>query len=276
MYNFHMPSKRTDKFIIPTGAPIYATYLPDYESDPDFAPLRKMFNENRFSVSKIGIPYRVINHWDEIGLLANSFRENERGWRKFTLVEMAWITLIKHLRSFGFPLEKVRKVKSSIMKSTGKSYGRFELYLVAALFTTTDPYVGVLPDGTAALTSPMEMELFRSVQEPDDILIIPLRRILKEIGVSVPDIDPDSFADEKGSALKRSIFEEGNKAVTIKIHNNEIAELEATKVVISENPRLQDIKKHIQEGHLFGDIVTHIADGKAQSVEVKKRIRFKK
>ena len=274
------PGKRMyDNFAIMSGAVLSDEYfIPEYESSPELQDIRAMFNEERFTVAETKIPYRQINFWDEHGLLANRIR-NDNEWHKFSAVEVAWIRIIKHLRDFGMSLDKIAKTKERVMRKDPlheNRYGEFEFYLFAALFSNTDPYVAVLPDGNAGLNSPAEMEFLRPVREPMDMIIIPLRRILKEVGVNVPDIDPQSMIDRKEMTLRQSIYHEGNKEVRVKLKDNKISEIETTKVAQPENPHVRDVHQYVKDSRIFGDVITHMADGKPQSIEIKRRRRFDK
>ena len=267
--------KRSNNFVIPSGAPLYGTYITDYISSGHFTEIRVMFNKEQFSVASTDIAYRLINYWDENGLLPDSVRKNARGWRKFSVVEMAWIRIIKHFRDFGVPLEKIARAKKGIMRRDGNLYRKFEFYLFVALFTNADPYAVILADGTGDLTSPAEIELFRIVQEHSDMLAIPLRPILKEVGIAVPDVAPSSFIDEKGRVLRDSLYQQGNKEVRVKLHNNEIREIETTKVE-PQNPHLHEITQQIKASRAFGEVTTRFEGGVPQSIEIKERRQFKK
>jgi len=268
-------AKRSDTFVIPSGAPLYGTYIVDYVSSESFVDVRAMFNKEQFTVADTGIPHRIVNHWDEKGLLANSVRDSEKNWRKFSVVEVAWIRIVKHLRDFGVPLAKIARAKNEIMRRDGDYYRKFEFYLFIALFTNADPCVVVLADGTGGLSSPAEIELFRASQEHADMLLIPLRRVLKEVGVTVPEITVASFVDEKAQALTRSLYEQDNKEVRVKLQNNKIKEIETTKVE-PQNPQLHRITQQIKTSRIFGEVTTHFECGVPQSVEIKERRRFKK
>lgn len=268
--------KRSDKFVIPSGAPLYKIFITDYVFSENFAEVRAMFNKEQFTVINTGIPYRLINHWDKGGLLANSARDSEKGWRKFSIVEVAWIRIIKHLRNFGVSLEKIAKAKKGIMRRDGYFYRKFEFYLFVALFTNADPYVVILADGTGNLSSPAEIELFRAAQEHADMLLIPLRHILKEVGIDVPAVTVASFVDEKEQFLRQSLYEQGNKEIKIKLENGKgIREIETTKVE-PRNPQLHKITKQIRASRIFGEVTTRFEEGRPQSVEIKERRRFEK
>lgn len=81
--------------------------------------------EKGYSVSdtiKIQNPklsYRIINSWDSAGLLVDDRSENSREWRKFSMIDLAFIAIINQLRDFGLSVDKIREVKSYLYRPVG-------------------------------------------------------------------------------------------------------------------------------------------------------------
>ena len=71
--------------------------------------------EERLSVKDTGVNYRVINHWDEMGII-RFIRNVEGGNRKFNFVDFIWIKVVNELRSFGVKLPDIQKIASEIYK----------------------------------------------------------------------------------------------------------------------------------------------------------------
>lgn len=58
------------------------------------------------------LSYRELNHWSSQGLL---FEQNEKGkWRRFNLIELIWIELVKELRQYEFSLKSIKSIKDSL------------------------------------------------------------------------------------------------------------------------------------------------------------------
>ena len=72
--------------------------------------VKEFLNKPRYSVGKENISSRVLNHWHDMGII-NDSREGNKGWRKFSISEMLWITIIVKLRNFGVDLKKIKDVK---------------------------------------------------------------------------------------------------------------------------------------------------------------------
>jgi DNA-binding transcriptional MerR regulator len=75
--------------------------------------LHDAITKDHLSVRDTGIPYRVINHWDEKGLIR--FRRSSAGGnRKFSFADFIWIRLIHELRSFGVKLPVIKKIAKDL------------------------------------------------------------------------------------------------------------------------------------------------------------------
>lgn len=72
-----------------------------------------LVNEPRFFVKDTGIKYRVINHWDEKGLI-KYFRANELDNRKFSFINFIWIKVVDELRSMGISIDILKNITNEI------------------------------------------------------------------------------------------------------------------------------------------------------------------
>ncbi|MCX2718754.1 MerR family transcriptional regulator [Lentiprolixibacter aurantiacus] len=76
---------------------------------PKGGKIREFLNEKRYKLSDEKVTSRVLNHWNEIGILEDD-RPEGKGWRRFSISEMVWITIIKKLRRFGLDMNAIKKV----------------------------------------------------------------------------------------------------------------------------------------------------------------------
>ena len=65
------------------------------------------------NLSNYGVTARNLQYWQEHDLLPNKQRKTDEN-HKFNFVELIWIQIICELRSFRFPLTKIRNVKNSL------------------------------------------------------------------------------------------------------------------------------------------------------------------
>ena len=85
----------------------------DTKSLDKLAQLFEVLNEQRLTVKDTGVNYRVINHWDEKGIIRFS-RAGEAGNRKFSFIDFIWIKVVNELRSFGVKLPVIQKIAADI------------------------------------------------------------------------------------------------------------------------------------------------------------------
>lgn len=271
-----MNTKTTAKLFIPRGDVFHLDFA-NYQFDARFENVRKIMRDRRYTAGETKTAYRVINHWDQLGLLPEGVQGNDGGWRKFTLPEVVWLRVIARMRDFGVPLEKIALAKAGVMKWNEKheQYPYFEYYVAKAWFSTADPYVIMLNDGEAEVAAMSEIELAKLFSSFDGLLIS-LKAVFKDIGIDPTDADILRAVSDNEAELLGSIQHEGSKEVRAKIDNRgEITEIESTEVV-SQPLAPHKIKNQLQNEKMYGRVVTKYEDGVPKSVQVIKRTRLKK
>ncbi len=69
--------------------------------------------EELFSLKDIVVSARVLNHWKNNNILPLS---RPGRWNKFSLLELVWIDIVRALRSYGFPLQKISLVRDQLFQ----------------------------------------------------------------------------------------------------------------------------------------------------------------
>lgn len=85
----------------------------DSTSLEKIAELYEVITKERLSVKDTGINYRVINHWDEKGLIRFA-RNSTEGHRRFSFVDFIWIKVVNELREFGVKLQDIEKIANGL------------------------------------------------------------------------------------------------------------------------------------------------------------------
>ena len=75
--------------------------------------LYELLTKKHLTVKDTGINYRVINHWDNMGLIRFG-RNSKEGNRKFSFVDFIWIQVIDELRSFGVKLPSIKSITEQV------------------------------------------------------------------------------------------------------------------------------------------------------------------
>jgi DNA-binding transcriptional MerR regulator len=91
-------------------------------SDMNYFDALNYIRERSFSRKDLGISYRELNHWSTEGLL---YEDNEKGrWRKFNVLEIIWIELIKELRLYNIAIPVIIIIKKAIDRTSVESMAK--------------------------------------------------------------------------------------------------------------------------------------------------------
>ena len=82
--------------------------------DSSFLEMEKEQFDEVFTLKDLGVSARVLQNWSENGLLIDKEREKDMNHR-FNFIELMWLKIILELRQYGFPLEKIKRVKECIV-----------------------------------------------------------------------------------------------------------------------------------------------------------------
>lgn len=74
--------------------------------------LSTKLTEKIFSPKNLGISYRELNHWASTGLLLESSEFGKM--RRFSVIELVWIEMLKELRNFSLSLPTIKKLKENL------------------------------------------------------------------------------------------------------------------------------------------------------------------
>lgn len=121
----------------------------------DIVAKRASLNDKVFTIKDGGgVSYRLINHWMKEGLIDDGREDPSKGWRKLSIKDVVWLHIIRDLRRFGLPIEKIRAVHQSLMCDA--KHGSRDLELAILLCATTPPmnfFIVVFDDGNARLAT---------------------------------------------------------------------------------------------------------------------------
>lgn len=263
--------------MVPYRGPGFDAGIEAYFTSKGGQAVSEILNERRHNIGDTQITSRVINHWQSMGLIDES-RESSKGWRKFSLLEAVWLGILMELRGFGFPLEMLAKVKTSLegqyllLPKTKRRVSFFEYYVSLALLRRMPVYLLVFSDGTA---EPVYFDqLVASLQHTitKHHVTLSLNGILQQL-FPKRDLSPLldrtlEVSDEEAELLL--LLRTGNyDSVTVKRKNGRIERIDVEETIDLEK-RITDILK---EGD-FQDIEIRQANGKVVSVKrtVKKKI----
>ncbi len=206
------------------------------------------------------ITHRTINHWDTIGLISDD-RKDKQKWRKFNVLELVWIHIIKELRKFDFSNKKILNVKKSLigLKANNNNYPLFEYYLSVALLQKIPVNLIVFYDGICEIATKSEFETSRYfIGIEENFINIDINKILQEIFYD-KDLNPKyNFIELSKKELKiiERIREGRYKNIEIKLKDGEIKTLRSTETIknrekivnIIQQDEYQTIKINTEKG----------------------------
>ncbi len=77
-------------------------------------------NKKKFTVKDTPLSYRQVNTLDEDKLLTKD-RENNSGWRKFSLKELIYFSVVYDLKKFGLSHEVLKDLSNSFFNSISET-----------------------------------------------------------------------------------------------------------------------------------------------------------
>jgi hypothetical protein len=70
--------------------------------------------ERNIDLRTIPNSYRTINYWESVGVLDDYRNPPGQGWRKFSIMDMAFLAVITQLRESGLSIEKIKRAKDGL------------------------------------------------------------------------------------------------------------------------------------------------------------------
>ena len=225
---------------------------------------RKMVNDFRsrvLSLKKEDATYRVLSHWDTMGLLECE-RDGEKGWRRFNLIERLWVQVIIQLRKLGLPLEKIKLSKPFFFeKISDRCWLTYAEYYCLSVFAFARPVkLIVLEDGQAEFLDYSELSGIEELTSLRHFISLSINELLstllkKPLKVNYPLEREVSIHQHEICDL---IDSEDFDVLKIVKDKNEMSGFEYTKSFSGKTPENEltegyndyEIKKKVVDGHV--------------------------
>ncbi|MFA5815059.1 MAG: hypothetical protein WC865_05515 [Bacteroidales bacterium] len=133
-----------------------------------------------FTIRESLVPHRNVTHWDHQGLLIGETLEGR--WRRLNFVEIFWLRIVAHLRSFEIPLAMIKKVKESICTESIYLWSVYK-----GIGSTEEGLLEKYPTRISSLTSLLIHTILFRWQY---IIIVPKEGEVKTLNINT--IDPSS------------------------------------------------------------------------------------
>lgn len=143
-------------------------------------------NKPTQTIKDTGNTYRIINHWESLGLINNDRENSDKGWRKFSIADLAWISIIKILREFGLSSDKIRITKECLNEQIASKpnlnwleYAFYRAYAIKKDGGNT--YLLIFCTGQAVVTTSNEISANKSLSFiPNTYITINLNQLFHD------------------------------------------------------------------------------------------------
>lgn len=129
--------------------------IEDFFTDPIHIAVSSTLNEKVLSNKYTDTAANVINLWIKDQLL-DDVRDGSKKWRRFSIIEAIWVSIVSELRDIGFNKERIKRVKQDLLspnKDIESIYPYLEYHLIATILYKKPYYVVIDKDGGANILS---------------------------------------------------------------------------------------------------------------------------
>lgn len=214
---------------------------------------------NDLGTSYRTISYRIINHWESLGLIKSS-RQKKTGWRKFSLSDYVWLAIITSLRGFGIPNERILNVKNCLIDLIDVDGGHCPLFEYYITLTASPETVFITLYGNDFSDIATEEELRESEKKhisDENIVRINLSKLVKS------DFNAITFElTRKEAKLLMAIRKGDVESIKIHLKNGKIERLDKTSSLDAQT-RIIDILKEAD----YQDVEIKKTNGKIVSMK---------
>jgi len=269
-------SVKSDIKIIPASDKINLLYA-SYYYDEKSLKIRHWLNLRNKGLNINELSYRIINHWEKNGLVDVERGENGKGWRKFSLMDALWISIIVELRKFGVSIENVKLIKKQLQSNNSKYahsvYPRLEFYTALFMKEREPIYILIFNDFTIQIATKTELEITQILGSVASHITIELRSLLLVV-LNKPVIENKSemtfeLTNEELQLLLE-IRTRNYKSIRIKMTDGIIKTLEMEAEIVEDT-----IHKLLSQKN-YDEITITREDGKIRNIKqvIKQKIKL--
>ena len=222
----------------------------------------KHLNTPNLPISEVA-QSRILNHWEKEGVL-NDKRNEGRGWRRYSPMEVIWIHIVIELIKFNFSLANLIVLKSALEKLSEKvefsEMPELELYVRHSLSKPKPVYLMVLPDGNGFIGFKKELDDLKEIGFVGSHISIDLLAILKKVFPKLSlkvefkiDWELSNSESELLSDIRSGRFDE----IALELKDGKIKRYEASELIedkflfrqVAREYPFQRIETSIKEGN---------------------------
>lgn len=104
-----------DSIFIPKYDGIFRHYIFEQNIYHSLIQSAEIYNKPTYTLKDLqkffpSLSYRVLNDWDKKKLISGSRKNQDSGWRKFSIIDIIKFFIIIDLRKYGMPIPKIKNV----------------------------------------------------------------------------------------------------------------------------------------------------------------------
>ncbi|MBL6445743.1 MerR family transcriptional regulator [Fulvivirga sp. 29W222] len=235
----------------------------------NFEDLHDTLTNKQLSLKDTGQNHRVINNWAKQGIIEDE-RSDQEKWRRFSLMDIIWLSIIDDFRSFGMGLPAIKEVydhlvakKAKRLEVNGKSLSQLELAVLQVFHDKGLRFMVTDSQGNAEILSETDFKSKTTDGSIDNHIVISLNRTINENFEEIafaPTLDRGDLTKEERDLL--DIIRNGNfLSIKARLKDGQITMIEGVERMANKK-RIIEI---LNEGS-FQDIELRQENGKVVSV----------
>lgn len=244
----------------------------------NFSTINEKLNKKIYPVKFItGISTQVLFAWKNESLIP-LYKPIEKGWNKYSLVDILWIGIIEELKKFGFTYEKILKIKKQLLileeiiendDDEGERIELINLAIIEIFKSANSIYIIIDEDGNTEVLNAYAIIDKMQDNKLTNHIILNLNQLIKlniESLYKEPSLDQFKELSKDELQVLLILRSENFESVKITKKDGEIDTIESTEIV-SNGERILNILK----GHDYQNIEIKQARGKI--VQIKRTIK---
>jgi DNA-binding transcriptional MerR regulator len=221
----------------------------------------------KFSVKDLGLSYRIVNHWSQLGIIGDA-KDRKNSWRKFNTIEFIWVKLVMKLRKFGLPLKDIKFIKDLVLPEDA-FFSNLEVHIGWSILNYPVGLV-VFEESFAEVIKFSQLEELKKEYNSQSFIYIDLNAITLPVFIDYFNTTPLSQYFTKLSSKELKIFElikKGNYEEIKVTYERGIPKIFYGKESVNNREKIIDILKSED----FQDILIKEQNGKI--VKIKRTIK---
>jgi DNA-binding transcriptional MerR regulator len=236
---------------------------------------RKRINTPFKGMADMGISYRLINHWEQNGIVDVERGIDGKGWRKFSFMDQIWIRLIGELRSFGISLENIKTIYNQIRTNdidySPSVYPRLEFFIYYFINYKVPIKLIILKDYKVFICTKEEIEAAEKEDLLDSYISINLHKLIQFVlnkSFYKPNYKEEIVLNEKELVLLNHIRNGNYKSINIVFKDGKMKLLE--KRMINNETEIHKILNKQK----YSEIILKTEDGIVVNIQYTEKVKI--